>query len=146
MKKVSILFFMVLIYTTSFSQVGIGTNNPNTTLEVVGQPSSVGVADGVIAPRISRADLIAKTAYSTDQVGAIMYVTDLSGVLNTATQNITEIGYYYFNGSIWSSMNSSSNDKFSFGDTKQGFQTTDHSGWIKLDGRLISTLTTSQQT
>ncbi|WP_298115589.1 hypothetical protein [Flavobacterium sp.] len=34
----------------------------------------------------------------------------------------------------------------SFGDVKTGLQTADHSGWIKLDGRLISTLTTTQQT
>lgn len=33
-----------------------------------------------------------------------------------------------------------------YGDVKQGIQTTDHSGWIKLDGRLKSTLTASQQT
>jgi len=32
------------------------------------------------------------------------------------------------------------------GDVKQGFQTADHNGWIKLDGRAITTLTTTQQT
>ena len=31
------------------------------------------------------------------------------------------------------------------GDTKSGFQTSDHSGWILLNGRLKSTLTSSQQ-
>ena len=144
MKKTSILFFMIFICNNLFSQVGIRTSNPNTTLEVVGQPSEVGVADGVIAPRISRVHLIAKTAYSTNQTGAIIYVTDLSGIVNTQTEKITEIGYYYFNGSIWNSMNS--NTKFSFGDTKQGFQSTDHNGWINLDGRLISTLSVTQQT
>ncbi len=145
MKKAIILFFIIFIYTNSFSQVGIGTNNPNATLEVVGEPSEVGVSDGIIAPRISRADLIAKTGYSVSQTGAIVYITDLSGTVNTASQNITEIGYYYFNGTSWKSMNSSG-FKFIFGDTKQGFQSTDHSGWIKLDGRLISTLSSTQQT
>ena len=33
----------------------------------------------------------------------------------------------------------------SFGDTKYGFQPSDHAGWLKLDGRLLSTLTASQQ-
>src|SRR5579864_3829289 len=33
----------------------------------------------------------------------------------------------------------------STGDVKSGFQTTDHNGWILLDGRAISTLTDSQQ-
>lgn len=32
-----------------------------------------------------------------------------------------------------------------YGDTKHGFQPSDHAGWLKLDGRLLSTLTTSQQ-
>lgn len=32
-----------------------------------------------------------------------------------------------------------------FGDVKYGFQASDHSGWIKLDGRLKSTLTATQQ-
>jgi hypothetical protein len=31
------------------------------------------------------------------------------------------------------------------GDAKSGFQSTDHNGWIKLDGRLKSTLTATQQ-
>ena len=32
-----------------------------------------------------------------------------------------------------------------YGDIKEGFQSADHNGWIKLDGRLLSTLTTEQQ-
>jgi hypothetical protein len=32
------------------------------------------------------------------------------------------------------------------GDAKSGFQTGDHSGWIKLDGRLKTSLTLTQQT
>lgn len=32
------------------------------------------------------------------------------------------------------------------GDFKSGYQTADHSGWIKLDGRLKTTLTATQQT
>lgn len=33
-----------------------------------------------------------------------------------------------------------------YGDIKQGIQSTDHNGWIKLDGRLKSSLTATQQT
>ena len=132
---------------TTFAQIGIGTISPTATLEVVGQPTAVGVVDGIIAPLIPRADLIAKTAYSPGQTGAIIYITDLSGTVNAASQNITEIGYYYFNGTSWKSMNSSGNSQAStIGDTKQGFQTLDHEGWILLEGRAISTLTATQQT
>ncbi|WP_244954746.1 hypothetical protein [Winogradskyella helgolandensis] len=33
-----------------------------------------------------------------------------------------------------------------YGDIKQGFQPVDHDGWVRLDGRLISSLTATQQT
>lgn len=34
---------------------------------------------------------------------------------------------------------------FTFGDVKHGFQSLDHNGWIKLDGRSLSMLTASQK-
>ena len=37
-------------------------------------------------------------------------------------------------------------NQFNYGDVKTGFQSADHNGWIKLDGRLKSSLTSSQQT
>lgn len=142
MKKIFTLLLSLFIYTNLFSQVGIGTSDPKATLEVAGKPTEVAVADGLIAPQISRADLISKTAYTANQTGAIIYVTDLTGTVNMATQKITEVGYYFFNGTRWNSM---TNNSSKFGDTKQGFQPADHAGWIKLDGRLITTLTTTQE-
>ncbi len=35
--------------------------------------------------------------------------------------------------------------KHDYGETKTDYKTTDHNGWVQLDGRAISTLTTSQQ-
>jgi hypothetical protein len=127
-----------------YSQVGVGTNTPKATIEITGQPSVSSTADGVIAPRITRAQLIAKTAYSSDQVGAIVYVSDLSGTVNASTTNVTQVGYYFFNGTSWNSMNSGLSN-FTIGDIKTGIQTTDHNGWIKLNGRAKSTLTPTQQ-
>ena len=37
-------------------------------------------------------------------------------------------------------------NQYSLGDVKTGIQTGDHNGWVKLDGRLKSTLTATQQT
>lgn len=145
MKKFHLFLLFSILITSVFSQVGIGTNSPKATIEIKGQPNSSSIADGVIAPRISRSQLIAKTAYATDQIGAIVYVSDLSGTTNTATSNITEIGYYYFDGSSWKSMNSGLSN-FTYGDIKTGIQSTDHNGWIKLNGRAKSTLTSTQQT
>ena len=36
-------------------------------------------------------------------------------------------------------------NQYNLGDIKAGIQTGDHNGWVKLDGRLKSTLTSSQQ-
>jgi hypothetical protein len=38
-----------------------------------------------------------------------------------------------------------SNTNLTIGDIKTGIQSTDHNGWVKLDGRLKSSLTTTQQ-
>ena len=38
-----------------------------------------------------------------------------------------------------------SNGVINYGNVKQGFQTTDHFGWILLDGRAVATLTATQQ-
>lgn len=144
MKLRLLLFILLLISRAFYSQVGINTTDPKSTLEVVGNPSDVSKPDGIIAPKITRANLITKTAYSAQQTGAIIYVTDLSGITNSSTAEILDVGYYYFNGSLWKSFNTSSYN-FIFGDIKTGFQTADHSGWILLNGRLKTSLTATQQ-
>jgi hypothetical protein len=134
----------MLSTTMTYAQIGINTNDPKATLEVKGEAGVITKPDGIIAPNITRAELIAKTAYSTAQTGAIVYVTDLSGTVNTVTNKVLSIGYYYFNGNVWNSMNAST-AQFTYGDIKTGIQTTDHDGWVKLDGRLKSDLTATQQ-
>lgn len=64
----------------------------------MGNPSQMSEPDGIIPPRISRSKLINKTGYGTDQVGALVYVTDLTGTTNIPTANIDEMGFYYFDG------------------------------------------------
>lgn len=142
--KQLILSLFLLSATALNAQVGVNTNDPKTTLDVVGTPSDATIPDGIIAPRISREKLILKTSYTTAQTGAIVYVSDLSGTTNTATAKVTAIGYYYFNGTVWNSMNASVS-QFSYGDIKTGVQTADHQGWVKLDGRATTSLTSTQQ-
>jgi len=142
--KCFICCFCCLIYFQSAGHIGIVNNKPKATLDISGNPNSVSIPDGIIAPRINRADLIAKAAYTTAQKGAIVYITDLSGTTNAATTRITEVGYYYFDGNKWCSMNSTGFN-FTYGDIKTGVQIADHNGWVKLDGRATNTLTQSQQ-
>lgn len=100
MKK--ILFSAAAVLGTAvYGQVGINTTSPKATFEVNGQPAVPGVPDGVIPPQLTREQLIAKTAYSTNQKGAMVYVTDTTGTTNTATAKVDKAGYYYFDGLIW---------------------------------------------
>lgn len=84
-----------------YGQVGINTTSPKATFEVNGQPTVATVPDGVIPPQLTREQLIAKTAYSTNQKGAMVYVTDTSGTTNTATTKVDKPGFYYFDGTAW---------------------------------------------
>ncbi len=141
MKKSILLTIFLISITYSYSQIGIGTENPKATLDIVGKPTITTEIDGVLYPRISRNNLINKTIYGTSQTGVLIYVSDLSGTINSQTANVTEVGYYYFDGLVWKQL--ANNNEI--GDIKQGLQISDHSGWIKLDGRLKSSLTISQQ-
>ncbi|MFP3802707.1 hypothetical protein, partial [Paraburkholderia sp. SIMBA_027] len=56
------------------AQVGINTAPPQATLDVTGFPTVTGKLDGIIAPRLSISQLVAKT-YTSAQTGAMVYVT-----------------------------------------------------------------------
>lgn len=83
------------------AQVGINSSDPKATLDINGNPTLTTEIDGLLPPRILRSQLINKIGYGTDQTGIIIYVTDLSGTNNAQTINVTEIGFYYFDGSLW---------------------------------------------
>lgn len=127
------------------AQVGVNTLTPNSTLDVVGKPNISTEVDGIKAPNISGNELLDKDAiYGVDQTGVIVYVTSVPTSLSTKTMLINEIGYYFFNGTVWKKL--SYNSLHEIGDTKSSLKPSDHNGWIILDGRPISSLTPSQQT
>ncbi len=99
MKK-SIILLAIVFSQTIYSQVGIGTPTPKATLDIVGTPSDTSVLDGVIAPRISGEELRAKT-YTTNQTGAIVYVTTADTAPAGQTIEVKSTGYYFFDGSKW---------------------------------------------
>lgn len=99
MKK--ILTFMVFTNFLHLSaQVGINTNVPVTTLDVVGKPDVITSLDGVIAPRMS-GDQLRQKNYLVAQQGALVYITSASSVLTGQVVNVVGSGYYYFDGSLW---------------------------------------------
>ena len=92
---------LILVSNTIFSQVGIGTTNPQSTLDIKGNPNSSTSLDGVIPPRLSGDQLGAKT-YTTAQTGAVVYVTNANqNSTNPQVSNVNSNGIYYFDGNKW---------------------------------------------
>lgn len=95
--KRSLISLNILFCSILFAQVGINTSTPQSTLDVVGKPSDSSIFDGIIAPRITGADLKTKT-YTAQQTGALVYVTAADPSPSGQTADVVSLGYYYFNG------------------------------------------------
>ncbi|WP_312343496.1 hypothetical protein [Chryseobacterium binzhouense] len=82
-------------------RVGINTTTPQATLDIVGKPAVATNVDGIIAPRLTGAELSAKDAvYTSAQTGSLVYAT--SAAPNSGkTTKVTAAGYYYFDGTEW---------------------------------------------
>lgn len=105
-KKYSICIFILPLSVSIYSQVGINTENPLATLDVVGSYSDIGIPDGIIPPRISGDALKAKDdAYGASHEGTIVYVTSPVTDATTKTAKVTQSNHYYYNGSEWIALN-----------------------------------------
>lgn len=120
MKNLYIGFFLFSTFSLT-AQVGIGTNTPHASAQLEVSASS----KGVLFPRMTSAQ---RTGIAAPATG--LYVWD------TNTESL-----WYFDGAVWVNTVSEA----TYGDVKSGFQLVDHSGWIKLDGRAVNTLSASQQ-
>jgi hypothetical protein len=106
MKKLLLLYAAFLAASfTSIAQVGVGTTSPKATLDVVGNAAEAATVDGLIPPRLTADQLIAKTDYTVDQTGAIVYVSLApTGATTDTTENVVVKGYYYYDGTEWLSL------------------------------------------
>ena len=102
MKKLLLLPFFFLYISYIQAQIGINTDTPKATLDIKAQTTGSTTAEGLIAPQLTRSQLVSKDAkYGTDQKGAIIYVSTIDGTATTKTAKVTIAGYYYFDGSVW---------------------------------------------
>ncbi|MCC3217164.1 DUF5412 domain-containing protein [Chryseobacterium sp. X308] len=107
----------ILISGVFFAQVGINTASPKTTLDVSATRDTSGLITnnsqtfGLQAPRLTRAELTANTAtYGINQTGALIYITDVTGGDATGQRiNVTAMGYYYFDGTVWQRLTQATN-------------------------------------
>ncbi|KFC20040.1 hypothetical protein [Chryseobacterium sp. FH1] len=85
-----------------YGQVGINTDTPKATFDVVATAADPTVVDGIIAPRLTGNELKAKDdIYNADQIGTLIYATAAAAPISPKTINVTTAGYYYFDGSVW---------------------------------------------
>jgi hypothetical protein len=96
---------VLLINITAFAQVGINTTTPNATLDIKAKTTD-GKPQGLIFPQLSGTEIQNRT-YGSNHVGTIIYATAAPSAPNTVTAEITEPGFYYFNGTKWKKINSS---------------------------------------
>jgi hypothetical protein len=117
-----IVLITFLFFTTSLiAQTGIGTTTPDASAKL----EVASTNKGFLPPRMTATQ---RGAIPSPASGLIVFQTD------------GNVGVYIYNGTAWQVLNNSN-----FGDIKTGIQNGDHDGWIKLDGRLKSTLSTTQQ-
>jgi hypothetical protein len=115
MKKFTLPLALLFVSAAVSAQVGVNTTAPKTTMDVSAKRDSGGnITDntqifGLQAPRLTLAELTANTAtYGTNQQGALIYITDVSGGTATGQRiNIDAAGYYSFDGSIWQKIKTS---------------------------------------
>lgn len=99
------------------AQVGINTTSPNATLDVSAKRDASGnIVDtnqyvGLQTPRLTRAELTnLSISYGASQQGTSVYITDVTGGnANDQRINMTSVGYYYFDGSVWKRMQTTDN-------------------------------------
>ena len=108
------------VYNTS-GKVGIGTNTPDASAIV----DINSTTQGITIPSMTTAQRI---AIASPKLGLQVF-------------DLTTKSVWYFDGTSWNNTVTVA----SYGDIKTGIQSSDHNGWIKLDGRLKSTLTMTQQ-
>lgn len=95
--KIAALFLLFSLAATA--QVGIVTTNPQATLDVTAANLTGTTVDGLLVPRVSR--LRAQTMTGTP-TSTLIYIDDISnGTLAGTTINVTTVGFYFFNGTVW---------------------------------------------
>jgi len=99
-KTVSLL--ATIASTFALAQVGINNTSPKATLDITARTSDGSKAEGLLAPRLTGDQIkAADSQYSDVHSGALVYATAAATSPEGKTANITDSGYYFFDGNIW---------------------------------------------
>ncbi len=121
MKKIIYTIIITTCLGHANAQVGIGTTTPqNSAMLEVNSTDK-----GFLLPQMTS---IQRSAVVTPADGLQVYDINTNSI-------------WYFNGTFWVNTLAMA----SVGDVKSGIQASDHSGWVLLDGRPLTALSTNQQ-
>ena len=101
MKKNIILLGSLILSSVAYSQVGIDTQDPKATLDVVVTADKLNKPFGIIAPRVTGTQLRnAGGQFLEPQDGAIVYATSSAETTTGRAKDVTQKGYYYYDWAI----------------------------------------------
>ncbi|MEI3789089.1 MULTISPECIES: hypothetical protein [unclassified Chryseobacterium] len=95
-------FLLPLFY---YAQVGINTPNPASTLDITAKNATGTTAevDGLLVPRVDRQRAQSMTG---TPVSTLIYVNSIAtGTQAGTAANIDAVGYYYYDGTVWTKLN-----------------------------------------
>lgn len=106
MKKVLLAIAFALPTAYVMAQVGIGTSDPKTTLDVtaVNPTGNLETVEGILIPRVDR-----ERAQSMRNIekSTMIFVNNIStGTQENTAKNINAEGFYYFDGTVWVKLSS----------------------------------------
>lgn len=105
MKRVQFSILFLLVNSTFLTaQLGINNPSPASTLDITAKNSTGTSAntDGLLVPRVDRQRAQTMSAVP---VSTLIYVNNIStGTLAGTAANINAVGYYYFNGTLWTKL------------------------------------------
>ena len=98
-----LLLFTVLNVNFIFSQVGIGTTTPTSSLDVEAKfPTGTInplITDGLLIPRVTRERAQSMTSTPTS---TMIYINEVvTGAASGTTINVTSVGFYFYDGAVW---------------------------------------------
>lgn len=132
-QKTTLILLLFLSFNL-YSQVGIGTDTPDTNSAL----DITSLKKGVLITRIPLTETTSPLPLANHVAGMVVYNTSTSGT----SDKIVTPGFYYNNGTQWMRLEPLTT---AIGDIKHSIVTTDHNGWYLLNGRNTSTLPTKAQ-
>ncbi len=101
-KYILILFYFSLWMVNAQVGINLGTESPKATLHLGKSNDINAVAAGLQLPKFKLSEINANSAlYTTDLSSLLIYINDIDDTPSGKTAKVTEVGFYFFDGSIW---------------------------------------------